>query len=122
MSENNTKPNVEQIISSLRQGMDDTTPFDETLHTTNAQQKLKFHLRKAAESANTLGRCDGSLRGRLCKKLAYIALPVIEQLDIYHNAVINALKLINTSQTNILEDRICKLEEEIEALKTKINS
>jgi len=88
----------------------------------DALQKLKSSLRKAAESAEVLGRCNGSLRGSICKKLAWLAKPVVEQIDMHNAAVIKALNLLNETQAEIFEERIKKAEAEIESLKNRSGS
>ncbi len=117
MSENSTKPDIEKIIGNLRQGMDDVTPLQNSHPEMGNQQKLNSSLRKATETADILGRCGGSLRGKLCKLLARIALPVVEQINMHHSAVIDALASTHKIQKEDLEARITKLEEEIKDLK-----
>ena len=122
MGDDSTKPDVEQIISTLRQGMDDTTPLQDSHPEMRAELKLKSGLRRAAETADILGRCGGSLRGRICRQLARIALPVVEQINLHHNAVVDSLNGMHESQKNDLEARISKLEQEIETLKAGSDS
>lgn len=122
MDNNNTKPDVEKIVETLRQGMDNTTPLQDSHPEMGSQQKLNSSLRKATETADVLGRCGGSLRGKLCKQLARIALPVVEQINMHHSAVIDALANTHKIQKDDLEARISKLEEEVNELKTRSNS
>ncbi len=118
MDNNNTKPNIEEIIGNLRQGMDDTTPLQDSHPEMGNQQKLNSCLRKATETADILGRCGGSLRGKLCKQLARLALPVVEQINMHHSAVIDSLNTTHSIQKEDLENRISKLEIEINDLKS----
>jgi len=118
MSENNnTKPDIEEIIGDLRQGMDDTTLLQDSHPEMGNQQKLNSSLRKASETADILGRCGGSLRGKLCKLLARIALPVVEQINMHHSAVVDSLNAAHNIQKEDLENRISKLETETKELK-----
>jgi len=122
MDNNNTKPDVKKIISMLRQGMEDITPLHNSHPEMGNQHKLNASLRNATETSEVLGRCGGSMRGKLCKLLARIGLPVVEQINMHNTAIIKSLNLINNAQQETLETRIVKLESEIENLKTKINS
>jgi hypothetical protein len=118
MSDDCVKPDVEKIVDSIRQGLEDNSHFDESQHKMDALQKLKSSLRKAAASAEVLGRCDGSMRGKICKKLAWFAKPVVEQMDMHNAAVIKTLNMLNETQSEIYEERIKRLEAEIESLKS----
>jgi hypothetical protein len=122
MSDDSEKPNVEKIIDSIKKGLEDNSPFDETQHKMDSHQKIKASLRKAAESAEVLGRCNGSLRGKLCKKLAWVAKPVVEQINLHNTAVIKSLNLMNKIQAEVFKEHINRLENEIQSLKNRSNS
>ncbi len=116
MSDRNTQPNVESIIHELRQGMDDITP-------------VKYSgvgaIRKANETSDVLGRCGGSLRGKLCLLLSrFIFLPVVEQLNAHHASIVSALRQLQSELQSVdpeesvsAEERIAKLESELAVLK-----
>jgi hypothetical protein len=119
------KPDVDAIVSELRQGMDDPAPPCSTDPDTAAHRDLQASLRKATATASVLGRCEGSLRGKLCKKLAWVAQPIVEQLNLHHRAVIAALDHIRRPTDTDLEDlktRLGKLEAGMEALKREHQS
>ncbi len=113
MVEKSDKPDVEKIISELREGLNDPTPPLDAHPETGPRKKLKSSLRKASETADVLGRSGGSLRGKVCKILAYFGWPVVEQLNLHHKAVVNALNQLHTYQKEELEKRIEVLEQEI---------
>lgn len=112
---NDKKPDVEAIIAELRCGLDDTTPFAE--NHPDAERQLKAVLRRANAAVDVLGRCGGSLRGRLCKLLARFALPVVEQQNAHNSAITTALNQISSDQLQQLKDRITALEAEVKTLK-----
>jgi hypothetical protein len=133
MEDSNAKPDVVAIVQELRRGMADAEPLQPTDPRTIASRGLNTSLRKATETGDVLGRCGGSLRGKLCSRLAFWALPVIEQLNIHHGAVIAALNHIRDAETERaaeeklrkvepLEARIRKLEDDIASLKAEISS
>jgi len=112
-------PSVETIMNEIRSGLDDTMLSDSTIAASESGRTLQSELRKAAGAAALLGRCGGSLRGRLCRLLAAPARPVVEQLDLFHAAVCGALGKLaehSTGQTRIgqkvdaLEKRLLELE------------
>lgn len=124
MDDSGKRPDVDAIVQNLRTGMDDT----ETLPSNDPQSTLRCELRGALRQANatadTLGRCGGSLRGKLCNQLARIALPVVEQLNRHHAAVVTALtRLADTHDTTAkLEIRLAELEAELQTLKQEPTS
>lgn len=122
MRENSSKPDVEEIINSLREGMENITPLQDSHPEMGSQQKLNSSLRKASETSDILGRCGGSLRGKFCKAIARLALPVVEQINLHHSAVLDALTSSNEVQKENLKAHIQKLEQEVEALKKGSNS
>ncbi len=124
MGDDSTKPDVEAIVQELREGMQDSS----VSHLENSEQAdqrgLRMSLRRATETADILGRCGGSLRGKLCKLLARLALPVVEQLNLHHDAVVGALQHIpeRGDSSGTAEERLAKLEADVEALKQEIQS
>jgi len=132
MTDSDTTPNVNAIIQELREGMGDTEPLQTAGVSGGARRELKASLRKANETVDVLGRCGGSLRGKLCLQLARLALPVVEQLNAYHAATVAALTQLRDQQDASLisnaipEDRIearfAKLEAEVESLKRERHS
>ncbi len=124
MADLNKKPDVEAIVQELRQGMHDNSVSRPDNSEEADRRDLRASLRRAADTANLLGRCGGSLRGKLCKFLAPLALPVVEQLNLHHGAVVTALQHIREPRqtADTTETRLEKLEAEIEALKREIRS
>ena len=132
MADSNTQPNVESIIQELRQGMDDITPVTSSASAASERRQLQGDLRKANESSDVLGRCGGSVRGRLCLQLARFVLPIVEQLNAHHAAVVAALTTLSDRQSpsshseaasdNSVESRLAKLEAEIASLKAENRS
>jgi len=115
------EPSVETIMNEIRSGLDDTTLSDTTIAAAESGRTLQSELRKAAGAAALLGRCGGSLRGRLCRLLAAPARPVVEQLDLFHAAVCGALgKLTEHSagQTRIGQ-KVEELEKRLQALEAQ---
>ena len=115
MADRETKPDVDAIMADLRRGMQDNdVPRPDDSEEAN-RRELRASLRKATETASVLGRCGGSLRGKLCKLLAPLALPVVEQLNLHNSAVVTALGQIQESRKKIeaMEARIKDLEAEI---------
>ena len=112
--------NVEAIMHEIRSGLEDTV-LSEATASAAADSSLQSDLRQVAESATVLGRCGGSLRGRLCRLLAKPARPVVEQLDLFHSAVCATLgKLTEGHKTQQVTDRkIAELEHRLQALETQ---
>jgi hypothetical protein len=129
MADSNTQPNVESIIEELRQGMDDITPVTSSTSGASELRQLQGDLRKANESSDVLGRCGGSLRGRLCLQMARFVLPIVEQLNAHHAAVVAALTKLSEQQSpsshsestsdGSVESRLAQLEAEIASLKAE---
>jgi len=111
-------------MEEVRQGMQDTDMPRPDDSDEADRRELRASLRKATETASVLGRCSGSMRGKLCKLLAPLALPVVEQLNLHHAAVVTALKHIRRPGTDAedIEERLSRLEAEIEALKQEKGS
>ena len=124
MANHNTKPDVEAIVQELRGGMQDNAMSHPEDSDEANRCGLRASLRQAANTANVLGRCGGSLRGKFCKCLAPLVLPVVEQLNLHHGAVVTTLQHIHDPKEHAdkTEARISKLEAEIEALKQEIQS
>jgi hypothetical protein len=129
MSDSNTQPNVDAIIQDLRSGMDDVTPLSASVSGASERRKLLGGVRKANASIDVLGRCGGSLRGRLCLQVARLALPVVEQLNAHHAAVVAVLTQLcdkepqapsaETVADDSVESRLAKLETEVASLKAE---
>ena len=93
-------PIAAEIMQEIRQGLSDTTLSDATLAKLSQSAGLQSDLRKAHEHAPVLGRCGGSIRGKCCNLFAPLLKPVIEQLDLYHNAIIRTLEHIAGTQSD----------------------
>ncbi len=114
MPEQNTpKPDVNAIVQELRQGMSDTEILCSDNNKATARRQNQAAVRKTVETADVLGRCGGSVRGKLCLWLAKLAWPVVEQLNMHHQAVVDALN----QQNELLEERLKTLEDEIDSLR-----
>lgn len=123
MAESDTRPDVNAIMAEVRQGMQDTDMPRPDDSEEADRRELRASRRRATDTANVLGRCGGSLRGKLCKLLAPLALPVVEQLNLHHAAVVTALKHIRRpGSDDAIEERLRKLEAEVEALKQEKRS
>jgi hypothetical protein len=126
MEDSDTLPDVEAIVRKLRQGMDDTKPLAPLGPATAGRRELSSSLRKAAETSDVLGRCGGSIRGKLCKMLAFLVFPVIEQLNMHHGAVVSALNHVRDSRADAEEgsqtERVQRLEARIDRLEAEIKS
>ena len=122
MSGSNSKPDVEQIVAELREGMRDAAPPAEFHPETGPRKKLKSSLRKASETADVLGRSGGSLRGKVCKLLAWFGLPVVEQLNLHHKAVVDALNQLHAYQKDELERRIADLENSLNTPQSSVRN
>jgi hypothetical protein len=124
MADSETKPDVNAIMEEVRRGMQDNdVPRPDDAGEAD-RRELRASLRRATETASVLGRCGGSMRGKLCKLLAPLALPVLEQLNLHHAAVVAALKHIRRpgEGADSVEARLAKLEAEVEALKRESGS
>ncbi len=129
MEESNPQPDVEAIIQELREGMADIEASHPSDPDAAVRRELRASLRKATETADVLGRCGGSLRGKLCKLLAFIVLPVVEQLNMHHAAVVTALTRFRDARPQdapvsdeTLEARIQKLEDALATLEERTSS
>ncbi len=89
---------VETIMEEIRSGLADTRISDDTAAAA-AAGSLSSDVRQAATASGVLGRCGGSLRGRLCLLLAPVARPVVEQLDLFHAAVVRSLSRLEAAST-----------------------
>lgn len=116
----NEQPRVESIMREIRSGLDDISLSNTTRANLAGKQSLQAELRKLTETAPVLGRCGGSIRGKICKRLAYLALPVIEQLDLFHAATRNVLsKLANiANESTDTARKLAELEARIKKLET----
>lgn len=114
-------PSVETIMNEIRSGLDDTTLSDATMAAAESGRSIQADLRKASGTASPLGRCGGSLRGRLCRLLAVPAKPVVEQLDLFHAAVCGALgKLVEHSAGQArIGKKVEELEKRLQALEAQ---
>lgn len=112
---------VETIMHEIRSGLEDTTLSAATAGIAAASLSLQSDLRKSAETAGVLGRCGGSIRGRLCLLLAPLARPVIEQLDLFHAATVSTLsKLAGLADDHVAAiQKTVDLERRVQALEAK---
>ena len=113
----NEQPSVDDIMREIRSGLADTALSEPTLAALDDSRSLPSELRRATESSRVMGRCGGSLRGRLCRLLLPLAWPVVEQLDRFHAAVVAALARLadhtapgTDARLRDLETRIAELE------------
>lgn len=109
---------VETIMREIRSGLEDTTLSETTARAAAADSSLQGELRKAAASTSLLGRCGGSLRGRVCRLLAKPARPVVEQIDLFHSAVCAALGKLAECRgaQQETEQKVVELEKRLQAL------
>jgi len=112
-------PAIETLMQEVRSGLDDTTLSEATATTAQAGVSLQADLRQASESASVLGRCGGSLRGRLCLRLAPLVLPVIEQLNRFHSALLNGQTKLAGEHTATAR-HIADLEQRVSALEQRM--
>ncbi len=112
---------VDQIMREIRSGLANTSLSETALAAIVGNASAQAELRKAADTASVLGRCGGSLRGKLCTRIAPLVRPVIEQLDLFHAAVMNTLNRLageaaisaeTTRKVSELETRLTRLEAE----------
>jgi hypothetical protein len=117
-------PAVDAIMNEIRRGLEDTSLSDATAAAIAANCSLQADIRKAAATAGVLGRCGGSLRGRVCRLLAPLALPVIEQLDLFHAAAVSVLSsfagLSNDHAATAI--RVGEIERRLQTLEAKAKS
>ncbi len=114
-------PSVETIMEEIRSGLAGVMLSEET-EAAAVAGSLGSDVCQAASAAGVLGRCGGSLRGRFCRLLAPFAHPVIEQLDLFHAAVVRALTRLEgestdsngmISRVDAIERRLMTLEKEM---------
>lgn len=115
---------VETIMNEIRSGIEDTTLSEATMAAAASSGNLQAELRKAAETTHLLGRCGGSMRGRLCRLFAGPAKPVVEQLDLFHAAVCGALgKLAESCSAQVKTERkVAELEKRLQALEGRMGA
>lgn len=101
-------PTPETIIAEIRQGLQDNTLSDATQSNSQSVMQTQQALRKLAASTDVLGRCQGSLRGRLCLKAAHLTLPIVEQ--------INAFTTTTHQILTHMEDQVTSLTQRVEQL------
>ena len=121
--QNNTPESVAALVNEIRSGLDDTTLSDATKAAADtATGSIQHDLQKLAQTASLLGRCGGSLRGRLCLLLSRIARPVVEQVDLFHAAVSSTLvKLAEQSrEATGTARKVDALERRIKALESRL--
>ena len=108
-------PTVEDIMAEIRQGLSDTDLSPATQRHLASLGGLQDSLRQAYTTASLLGRCGGSLRGRLCKLLAPLARPVIEQIDLFHAAIVRSLETIASQSSGNADtkERLAALEQRL---------
>lgn len=95
-------------MQEVRQGLSDLD-MPASRQITLAISDSSFGLRKAHTYASVMGRCGGSLRGKLCKLSAPLARPVIEQLDLFHSSILQTLEQ--------MQQHISDLERQIQDMK-----
>jgi len=115
------KTSVADIMDEIRQGLSDTSLSEATRAESEQLASLQGSLRQAHAHAPVLGRCGGSLRGRLCKCLSPLVKPIIDQIDLFHGTLIRLLeKLVadapanaeNRARLQDLEKRMQQIEEQ----------
>ena len=116
-----TVPSVDAIMEEIRQGLEDTFISEATSLAVASGSSLQTELRKAAATNSLLGRCGGSMRGRLCQLLARPAKPVVEQINLFHAAVCGALgKLAESYRAQVVtEQKVAELEKRLHALEAQ---
>lgn len=111
-------PAIDAIMKEIRSGLEDTTLSDATAAAAASNFSMQADIRKATATAGVLGRCGGSLRGRLCRLIAPLALPVIEQLNLFHTATVSALSTLagRTEEQVSTASRVNDIERRLQAL------
>lgn len=113
-------PSVADIMHEVRQGLSDNELSEETRTKAEQAAGIQASLRQAHEHAPILGRCGGSMSGRLCKCLSPLAKPVIEQINLFHRATLRILEQLAATSASqatdhakieALEQRLRELEE-----------
>jgi hypothetical protein len=102
---------AENIMQEVREGLADMDLATERRAALEKASRSSFGMQKAHAHASVMGRCEGSLRGKLCKFVSPLALPVIEQLDIFHSSMLQIMTEMQERITN-LEGQVRKLEQD----------
>ncbi len=113
-------PTIEILMQEVRSGLDDVTLSEATTAAAQAGASLQADLRQATESSSVFGRCGGSLRGRLCLRLAPLVLPVTEQFNRFHAAIVNGLTRLAGEHTASAR-RIADLEQRLSNLEKRFS-
>lgn len=108
-------PSVEDIMREIRKGLESQELTAESQASLDAYPSPYHDLKRATHAAPVMGRCGGSLRGKLCRWMAPLLHPVIEQLDLFHDAILAALK--KTAAYFLVLDT---LRQQVEALEAKV--
>jgi hypothetical protein len=99
----NEQPGVCEIMEEIKRGLEDTSLSEATRALAEEVVLKKAALRQAHAYAPVLGRCGGSLSGRLCTWLKPLAKPVLEQIDLFHGAVLGLLEKLVTDNADAAE-------------------
>ncbi len=111
-------PTAADIMEEVRQGLNGISLSDASRAHLEQHAGVQNHLRQTHEYSAVLGRCGGSLRGKGCKLLAPIIKPVIEQLDLFHHAVIRTLEQVAGIQSDT-RAKMENIEARLQALESK---
>ncbi len=104
-----SQPDIETIMQEIRDGLSQSSLSPETRAAAAQLASIRTSLEKMSVTAPLLGRCEGSVRGRLCKALNPLALPVTEQINLFHDATLQALRLLAGAIEDV-ETRLQQLE------------
>jgi len=110
MPNHESQPDIETIMQEIRDGLSQSSLSPETRSAAAELASIRTSLEKMSVTAPLLGRCEGSVRGRLCKAASPLALPVTEQIDLFHEATLQTLRLLAGAIENV-ETRLQRLEQ-----------
>lgn len=102
----------------VRQGLADTSLSDAARAQAAQWADDQALCQQLHAHASVLGRCGGSLRGRLCRWLAPLVKPVIEQIDLFHAALVRLLEA-RGAEAEVQEKtrtKVAELEQRLHAL------
>ena len=124
MAESDTVPDVESIVSEIREGMADVQPAVSPDPGMAARHDLRGSIRIASATRDALGSCGSGLRGSVCRMFAKCLLPMVQQLNAHNAAVATALKRLaddsgEKGDENSPAERLTRLEAEVAALKER---
>jgi hypothetical protein len=114
-------PTVAEIMEEVRQGLADTAISDATQVQAHQLASIQDTLRQAHAHASVLGRCGGSLRGRVCRMAAPLARPIIEQIDLFHAAIVRCLETTasQSAETSETKKRLAALEHRLAQIESQ---